>query len=233
MQETKVRKGTKPAHKPQAKKSRTSDFKRKVKSHKAGNLKNRNKALGSSGNTPVPILARRGRYFATRDGLFVVKETKDDTVNVSVRIPAADFSAMNWVLPKLGSSFVLQAGSMTKDHTRAAIQLLSGQVPRTTVFTHTGSRKRSGVWVYIHGGGAIGADGPVAGIEVKLTSALAPFNLRVPETDREIVDAVRASLDLIDVGPADVMVPTSGSAISLSSGAGGFCGSRCGTDGLI
>jgi hypothetical protein len=233
-------------HKPKARKLRTPDSNGKIKSREAGNLKSRKKRLGSNGGTPAPIFTPGGPYFATRDGLFVVRKTKDDTVSVPLtnfeaaivaeieeddgaektldfdievlqgklrtrlRIPAADFSSMNWVLLKLGSSFVLHAGSMTKDHTRAAIQLLSGPVQRKTVFTHTGWRKHNGGWAYIHGGGAIGADGPVAGIEVKLPSALAPFVLQAPKGDREITGAIRASLDLLNLGPADLMTPLQG-----------------------
>ena len=41
-----------------------------------------------------------------------------------------------------------------------------------TVYTHTGWRKLDGKWAYLHGGGAIGASGAVAGVETSLPAAL-------------------------------------------------------------
>ena len=43
-----------------------------------------------------------------------------------------------------------------------------GEIPQRRVYTHTGWRQIDGVWVYLHGGGAIGPDGPVADVAVGL-----------------------------------------------------------------
>src|SRR5438874_785271 len=49
-----------------------------------------------------------------------------------------------------------------------ALQMLSSDVRRETVYAHTGWRDVGGRWVYLHAGGAIGADGPSARLRVAL-----------------------------------------------------------------
>src|SRR5262249_29255955 len=87
------------------------------------------------------------------------------------------FANLGWVM-KWGASAVVNAGMGTRDHLRAAIQMLSGKVSRATMYAHTGWRRLDGdEWVYLHAGGAIGAHGPVAGVEVDIGSALERFDL--------------------------------------------------------
>ena len=76
-------------------------------------------------------------------------------------VPAADFAGMGWVVPAWGTRAVVYAGQGTKDHLRAALQLLSGDVPRRTVYAHLGWRKVGDAWVYLHAGGGIGPAGAV------------------------------------------------------------------------
>ena len=57
------------------------------------------------------------------------------------------------------------AGQGKKDHLRAAIQMLSGAVPRRrTVYGHLGWRRIGDHWAYLHSGGAIRAGGALDGI---------------------------------------------------------------------
>lgn len=71
-------------------------------------------------------------------------------------VPAFAFPTMNWVTEHLGAGAVVYAGVGIKDHTRVAIQLLSGDAPQRHVYTHTGWRQTSdGEWIYLHAGGAI------------------------------------------------------------------------------
>ncbi len=56
-------------------------------------------------------------------------------------ISASDFMGMGWVVEHLGPEAVVFAGQGNKDHARAAIQLLSGEVPTEQVYTHLGWRK--------------------------------------------------------------------------------------------
>jgi hypothetical protein len=94
----------------------------------------------------------------------------------------------------------------TADHLRAAIQLLSGEVPKRTVFAHLGWREIDGRWLYLHAGGAIGERGPVGGIDVVLPDTLVGFLLPDPLTGDELVISVRAGLMMLDKLAPDCIV---------------------------
>jgi DNA polymerase I-like protein with 3'-5' exonuclease and polymerase domains len=72
-------------------------------------------------------------------------------------VPAAHFGGMGWAVEHLGAGAVVYAGFGLKDHARAAVQLLSGDVPRHHEYAHLGWREIGGAWYYLHAGGAIGA----------------------------------------------------------------------------
>lgn len=73
-------------------------------------------------------------------------------------VPATEFEAMTWVAEYLGAEAIVAAGPQAHDHARAAIQQLSGQIPADVVYQHTGWTLHDGRMVYLHAGGAIGAD---------------------------------------------------------------------------
>src|SRR5262249_60327960 len=85
---------------------------------------------------------------------------RDGTLLPRVEVPADEWAYMRWPVEKWGARAVVLAGPSTADHLRCALQLLSGDVPRRTIYTHTGWREVAGSWVYLHAGGAIGARGP-------------------------------------------------------------------------
>jgi hypothetical protein len=116
-------------------------------------------------------------------------------------VPAADFAGMGWVVPAWGTRAVVYAGQGTRDHLRAALQLLSGDAPGRIVYAHTGWREVGGAWHYLHAGGAIGPGGLATGVEVALPDPLAGFALPEPPEGDALAAAVRASLALLD-GPA-------------------------------
>jgi hypothetical protein len=121
-----------------------------------------------------------------------------------VEVPSADFAAMGWVAPSWGTAAVVYAGLGTKDHLRAAIQLISGDVPVRTVFGHTGWRKVDGGWVYLHAGGAVGAQGTVSTAQVSLPGNLDRFLLPDPPKAQELQEGIHASLRLIDLAPEPI-----------------------------
>jgi hypothetical protein len=110
-------------------------------------------------------------------------------------ITADEFPGMSWPVPAWGTSAIVNAGAGTKDHLRAALQHLSGDVPRHIVYTHTGWRQINGAWHYLHAGGAIGPD---SGVMVELPDDLRRFHLPTPPTGQDRVTAVRSSLALLD-----------------------------------
>jgi hypothetical protein len=159
------------------------------------------------GPTLVPLCNFTARIVeqAVRDDgaertLHLAVETRlaDGTDLGRAEVPAAQFGAMDWVLRELGPRAIIYAGLATRDHLRVAIQLRSGQVPTRTVYCHTGWREVEGQWVYLHGGGAIGAGGLITDIEVSLPPALSKY--RLPAPPQSPAAAVRASLKLL--GPA-------------------------------
>ncbi|HEX8916275.1 MAG TPA: hypothetical protein VF796_28250 [Humisphaera sp.] len=124
------------------------------------------------------------------------------------RVPAAQFGAMNWPLEHLGPGAVIYSGMGTRDHARCAVQIVSGRVPEHTVYSHTGWRTLpDGRTVYLHAGGAIGAEGAVDGIEVSLPDTLCRYELPPPPEAAALVESVRATLRMLDVAPDDVTVP--------------------------
>jgi Toprim domain len=117
------------------------------------------------------------------------------------RVPAERYPAINWVTEAWGTAPVIFAGQGKRDHLRAAIQMLSGSVPRRTIYGHFGWRRIGNRWAYLHSGGAIGSEGTIEDVEVDTsTDGLLSCQLPLPE-GAALADAVRASLALLDLGP--------------------------------
>lgn len=125
-----------------------------------------------------------------------------------VRIVADRYAGMGWVTASWGARAVVYAGQAMKDHLRAAIQLLSGAPPRSTIYGHTGWRKVDGTdWIYLHAGGGIGASGVEPAVQVDLHDALSRYVLPDPPAGEDLVNVIRASLRILDIAPARVMIP--------------------------
>src|SRR5207244_11515229 len=92
-------------------------------------------------------------------------------------VTADAFATMAWVPEHLGARAIVYPGFGLRDHARAAMQILSGEVPERHIYSHTGWRELSQGWVYLHGGGAIDASGAVPGVEVGRPAALAGVTL--------------------------------------------------------
>jgi hypothetical protein len=78
---------------------------------------------------------------------------------------------------------------------------------RRTVYAHLGWREVAGQWVYLHAGGAIGATGLQADVEVRVAEALRRFRLPPPPSGAPLQAAVRASLATLQVAPFRITVP--------------------------
>jgi hypothetical protein len=125
----------------------------------------------------------------------------------TLTIPSGSFVPMHWPIENLGARACIAAGQGLKDRLREAIQQLSTNVSQRRVYCHTGWRRLDGNWCYLHAGGAIGPDGPVDGVEVRLCEELSGFLLPEPPKSEELVAAVRASLRLLEVAPDAISVP--------------------------
>ena len=147
-------------------------------------------------------------------------------------VPASEFATLSWVPQYLGSSAIVNPGTVMKDHVRAAIQFLSlGKVEEQTVYAHLGWRKIDGEWVYLHNGGAIGAAGLVDTISIQLPEALSRYELPAPPEGAELDAAVAASLAFLNTAPLEVTVPLYGilwRSVLQGGDFGGFLAGRTG-----
>lgn len=135
---------------------------------------------------------------------FVVEGLCNDE-SLKFTVPVERFSSLTWVLEFLGPEAVVFPGA--SEHTRTAIQLLSGKVPVTRVYTHTGWRQLGEWEVYLHGGGAIGPQGPVEGTRVKLPQDLQRFVLPLPPKGDHLRNAIRSSYRLLVIAPDLIVFP--------------------------
>ena len=167
-----------------------------------------------NGATPVPLTnfsARIVADVAEDDGAEVRRyfgiEARLGERAVRFDVPAAKFASMNWPTEHLGALALVYPGFGTKDHARAAIQLLSEDVDERRIYTHTGWREVDGVWVYLHGGGAIGPEGVLEDIEVRLNGELSHYRLPAPPVGENLKAAVLSSLGTWEVGPDRLVIP--------------------------
>jgi len=168
----------------------------------------------NSGNVPVSLTNFTAKIVADTaldDGQDVQRQFEiEASLHGQVKrfsLPAVKFAAMAWPTEYLGASAIVAPGLGLRDHARAAIQWLSGNVPERQVYTHVGWRKLGPDWVYLQSGGATGGAGPVAGVEVRLSDPLSRYVLpNVPNPD-ELVRAIRASLRVLELAPAHIAVP--------------------------
>jgi hypothetical protein len=123
-------------------------------------------------------------------------------------ISAESFAGMGWPAEHLGASAILYPGFGLKDRARAAIQMLSGEVPRRQVYGHTGWRKIGDEWVYLHAGEPIGSFGSLTEIEVSLGEGrLGDYLLPLPPKKDELKQAIETSLRILELAPPRISVP--------------------------
>jgi len=119
--------------------------------------------------------------------------------------PAAQFASMDWPILQMGVAAITYPNQ--KEYARTAIQSLSLSAEAQSVYAHTGWRDLNGTWAYLHAGGAIGANGPLRNIDVRLPGPLLRYKLECPKRAEDLVQAVRASLRLTLLGPVIVCFP--------------------------
>jgi len=134
-------------------------------------------------------------------------EAKLGSVSARTVVPANQFQAMTWPIEVLGAGAVVFPGQSLRDHARAAIQLLSGTPASHVIYTHIGWRRLGDQWAYLHVGGALGGDGPIAGIEVRPPDALIRFAFPAPASATELAEAIEASLRILELGPDRITIP--------------------------
>jgi len=117
-----------------------------------------------------------------------------------VKIPSKDFQDMRWLIDAWGVRVAIKPKQ--EQQVRYALQLMAQSgIPESTIFTHLGWRKINNSWVFLHAGGAIGAEM----VEVEIPDRLKRYSL--PEGEGDVAAAIKASLSLLDFGPKKVMFP--------------------------
>lgn len=160
---------------------------------------------------------------------YKLKVTSDAGVQEMIEVPATEFDDLSW-LKNLNKIFAyVEAGAGTANEVRATICRLSGKPPRRRQYGHTGWRKHKKKRLFLHGGGAIGAQGPVKGVRVRLDETLADYNLvKMPkestEWDGTVVSgdqvnlAIQASLGILEVMPPRIAFPALAATYSAALG---------------
>ncbi len=141
-----------------------------------------------------------------------------------------DFEGLAWK-SQLGSNAVVYPGNGVKDHTATAIRLVSGEPPLEKVFAHTGWRKVDKTWFYLHAGGAIGT-ADTSGLTVRLRS-LPHYILPEPPSGESRIEAIRASLQILDFGIDTLTIPLLASVYRAAMGVADFSLHLWGTTGVF
>lgn len=122
-------------------------------------------------------------------------------------VAARDFESMSWIADAAGVQAACFPGRGNREHACMAIRTLSGPVRRRTVYAHTGWRKTSGKWLYLHGDGAIGAQGLESEIETSLHSTLDAFRLPAPPSGADLPALGAILIRFLELGPGHVVYP--------------------------
>lgn len=184
-----------------------------------------NKTVGE-GVVPIQLANFRAAVTADiieDDGVeterFFEVEAKLGESTAKLRIPAARFGWMGWPVEHLGHKAVIMPGQLIKEHLRVAIQ--TGREDTTTerIYRCTGWLPHEGSKVFLHAGGAIGAQGQIDGVAVRLPDALAHYRLPAPPEGADLVAAAEAEFRFIGLGPARVLFPLVGATFRAALGA--------------
>ncbi|MBI3864646.1 MAG: DUF3854 domain-containing protein [Planctomycetia bacterium] len=140
--------------------------------------------------------------------LGIVGKLADGRAMPRVEVQGESFQRLDWVIPRWGADAIVWPGEFRT--LSAAIQVLSKEKNRQTIYTHTGWRRIDDSWVYLHGGGAIGSAGTIPGISVVLPDALAGYCFPEIPSGERLISAVQASLRILDLAVDRISFPLFG-----------------------
>lgn len=120
-------------------------------------------------------------------------------------IPSTQYQAMQWPLKHWGARAIVEADQATPRRLANAILKLSGNIPITTIYQHTGWRLIDGEWRYLTGSGALGASGLDTSIRVELGDGhMSKYSLPAPpDNPRQFAGLL---FGLIDIAPNNLAV---------------------------
>jgi len=117
-----------------------------------------------------------------------------------ITISMEDYGDMKWPGLLWGMKAAIQP--FKEKELRYCLQKMSQSgIPESSIYTFLGWKKLNGNWIYLHAAGAIGAEN----VEVELPSKLQ--NYKLPNTVSDLNLAVKATIKLLEIGPAKIMYP--------------------------
>ncbi len=133
-----------------------------------------------------------GRLTATKEAL------------PTIEVPTSNFDSLSWLTTKWMSKAFVYAGTTrnTKDLVLTNIKRDSTNAEHKTIFTHTGWREIDKEMVFLTAAGAIGKKDVQVELENK---RLQRYRLEEPPGD--VSEAIRTSLDYLDIGKHEITVP--------------------------
>jgi hypothetical protein len=116
----------------------------------------------------------------------------------TVKVPATQFQSLSWLIRHHGAQAIFESDQATARKLATGIVMLSGDIPRVVVYTHTGWRLIKDQWQYLTSSGAIGADGLDESIRVDLGTGgnMAKYTLPAPGKNPANVDALLSFLTM-------------------------------------
>ncbi len=156
---------------------------------------------------PVPVEDILYDNGATQTRTYVIKGLKWKGGNVKTlplaKVKASDAASMNWVADNWGfSANIFSPSTANKDVLRSVMTIIGQRfASRTTIYSHTGWRRIKGVWCYLHGDGAVGAEN----VKVELENGLSGYGL--PDKKYNCISLSNAVLQLFRVADDSVMIP--------------------------
>jgi len=134
----------------------------------------------------------------------------DGTLLPTVSVATEKFNALGWV-SQYGSRAIVYPVKQVKDLLPMAIRLISGDVPKKTVVSHTGWVESSHGHVYMTNGSVIGTNGDEAHFEVAIEDPqLRKISINPGDEDYELEQSLRACLALAQMNPSQAILPLIG-----------------------
>ncbi len=132
----------------------------------------------------------------------------DGTPLQTITIPAETFVNLDWIARYWGARPVMYIPRGKAYLAARAIQENSlPTLQQERVFTYCGWREIDGQRGYLSGSGFLTADGLNEQVRVELSGTLRHYALSAPPKGKALQEAVRASLDFLDLGPRTVTAP--------------------------
>jgi hypothetical protein len=118
----------------------------------------------------------------------------------TIIIPTTQYQQMAWPLKHYGTGAIIDGNQASPRKLMTGIMVLSGDVPKTTIYQHSGWRIIDGNYHYLSGSGAISATGLNDKIRVELGDGnMQHFILPAPEQNP--ADKARLLFDFLHLAP--------------------------------